>query len=446
MSLTARVLIGLGAGLGAGLALGAFREPALLAVVPVIEPVGTLWVNAIRMTVIPLVVSLLIVGVASASDMRAVGRIGGRAVMLFVLLLAAAAALALVVVPPLLAWLRIDPAASAALRESAAGTEAAVPEAMARVQSPVEWILGLVPTNPVAAAADGAILPLIVFTLAFALAASRTPAEVRRSLIAFFGAVGEAMMVLVHWILLAAPVGVFALALPLAQRLGIAAAGALVYYVILVSGVCFLFLLGLYPLAAWVGRVRLRRFARAVAPAQSVGLSARSSLAALPALIEEAEKTLKLPASVTGFFLPLAVSTFRVSVPIAVVTGSLFLAKLYGVALGPADVATVGAMAMFLSFSVPGIPGGTILTMVPALVATGVPAGGIGILLAVDTIPDMLRTTTHVTADMAAAVLLGRGEGSAAGSRADEAGADVARRSPRGAATRAGSGSEPGVP
>lgn len=420
MSLTARVLIGLGAGLGAGLAIAASGEPALLAAVPVIEPVGTLWVNAIRMTVIPLVVSLLIVGIASASDLRAVGRIGGRAVILFVLLLAAAAALALLLVPPLLGRLRIDPAASAALRAGAAGTEAATPEALARLQSPVEWILGLVPTNPVAAAADGALLPLIVFTLAFALAAGRTAPELRRSVIGFFEAVGAAMMMLVHWILLAAPVGVFALALPLAQRLGVAAAGALVYYVILVSGVCFLFLLGLYPLAALAGRVQVRRFARASAPAQSVALSARSSLASLPALIEEAEGTLSLPASVTGFFLPLAASTFRVSVPIAVVTGSLFLAKLYGVALGPAEVATVGVMAMFLSFSMPGIPGGTILTMVPALVATGVPAGGVGILLAVDTIPDMLRTTTHVTADMAVAVLLGRNRDRGAGAPVGE--------------------------
>ncbi|MBI4537924.1 MAG: dicarboxylate/amino acid:cation symporter [Gemmatimonadetes bacterium] len=412
MSLTTRVLVGLAAGLAAGVAIAASGQSALTAIVPVIEPLGTLWVNAIRMTVIPLVVSLLIVGIAS-SDARAIGRVGGRAVILFLAMLAASAALAVLVVPPLLGGLRIDPASTAALRESAAGA-AVEPQAMESLPSASEWLLSLVPTNPVRTAADGAMLPLIVFSLALALAATRIAPELRQALVRFFEALGGAMLVLVHWILLAAPVGVFALALPLAQKLGVAAAGALIYYVVLVSAVCFLAIVLLYPTAALLGGARLSAFLRAAAPAQSVALSSRSSLAALPALIEEAETRLRLPPSVTGFFLPLAVSTFRLTAPIAILTGSLFLARLYGVGLGAGQVATIAVMAVFLSFSIPGIPGGTILTMVPALLAVGVPAGGVGILLAVDTIPDMLRTTTHVTADLAVAVLLSRGRREAA--------------------------------
>lgn len=243
-----------------------------------------------------------------------------------------------------------------------------------------------------------------------ALAATRIGAQSRQALVGFFHALGEAMLVLVHWILVAAPVGVFALALPLAQRLGLAAAGALIHYIVLVSSVCLLYTLLLYPITGlWAG-VPLRVFARAAAPAQSVALSSRSSLASLPALLEEAKGSLRLPAAVTGFFLPLAVSTFRASMPIAAVTGVLFLARLYGISLGIGQLATVSVIAILLSFSVPGIPGGTILTMVPALLAVGVPAGGVGILLAVDAIPDMLRTTTHVTADLAAAVVLSRGD------------------------------------
>jgi proton glutamate symport protein len=408
VGLTARVLLGLAAGVVAGVAIAVVDHPYLHALVPLVEPVGRLWVNAIRMTVIPLVVSLLIVGVASASDMRAMRRIGGRGLGLFLLLLSAAGALAVLIAAPLFRWLPIAPEATEALR-ARAGLEAAPEAVAAAIPSAGDWLVGLVPTNPVAAAAQGALLPLIVFTIAFGLAAIQLAPEPRQLLVGFFQAVGDAMLVLVRWILDLAPLGVFALALPLAGDLGLEAAGALVYYVLLAPAICVLILAALYPLGALLGGVPIRDLARAMAPAQGVAFSSRSSLAALPALIEGAKAVLRLPPAVTGLFLPFSVSVFRISAPIGIVSGTLFLARLYGVELGPQALATITVMAVFLSFSVPGIPGGSIIIMVPVLLAAGVPIEGIGLLLAIDTVPDMFRTTTNVTAHMALAAILGGG-------------------------------------
>jgi proton glutamate symport protein len=151
--------------------------------------------------------------------------------------------------------------------------------------------------------------------------------------------------------------------------------------------------------------VPLRDFARALAPAQGIAVSARSSLAALPALIDGAS-ALGMPERVTGFFLPFSASLFRLGSAAALPVGVLFIATLYGVDLTSAQLITVGVTSVLLTFSVPGIPGGSILIMAPVLLAVGLPVEGIGILLGVDTIPDMFRTTANVTGTMTAAVVL----------------------------------------
>ena len=407
MSLTARVLIGLIAGFGLGLAASALGSPTLLAIARGIEPVGTLWINAIRMTVIPLVVSSLIAGVAGAPDPAAVGRIGGRALVIFVSVLAATAVFTIVVAPIALSGLNVDPSQAQALQESASGVNVA--ERSAALPTFRQWLVDLVPQNPIKAAADGAILPLIVFSLALGLALTRLTGTAAVTLVRFFQALAAAMLVLVRWVLALAPIGVFALAVPLATRLGFAALGAVLYYIALVVTMCLVCIAALYPVAAVLGRVTLRSFARASAPAQAVAFSSRSSLAALPAMIEGAEDILRLPKSVTSFMLPLAASMYRVGAVIGQIGGVLFLARLYGFDLAPAQLITIAVTSVLTSFSVPGVPGGSILVMVPVLLAAGLLVSGVGILLGVDTIPDMFRTTTNVTGHMAAATIVARG-------------------------------------
>jgi proton glutamate symport protein len=408
MSLTLQVLIALIAGLALGLGLAGSDASAALNTLAVLEPIGTLFINAIRMTVIPLVVSTLIVGVSSAPDPRAVGRIGARALVIFVVVLSVASGMGVLIAAPMFAVFPLEASAVEALRATAQDVSAG---GAAQVPTLAQWIIGLVPVNPIKAAADGAMLPLILFSVLFAAALTRIAPDRRTAVAKVFEGIQDASLVLVRAILAFAPIGVFALAVPLAARMGIAAAGALVTYIVIVSGICILFMgLVLYPAAVLLGRVSLREFAKAALPAQGIAFSSRSSLAALPAMLESVKDTLKLPPVIGSFFIPLAASMFRAGAGIGQTVGVLFIAKLYGVDLGTAQLLTIAVTSVITSFSVPGVPGGSILVMIPVLMSAGIPIEGIGILLGVDTIPDMFRTTTNVTGHMSAAVILARGE------------------------------------
>jgi proton glutamate symport protein len=163
----------------------------------------------------------------------------------------------------------------------------------------------------------------------------------------------------------------------------------------------------LYPVGIAAGSMAPRAFMSYCAPAQAVAFASRSSLAALPAMVESAERA-RLPPVVSRFILPLAASVFRVGGAVAMPVGVLFLARLYGATLSPAQLASVVLTVILSTFAVPGVPGGSIIAMVPVLAAVNLPIDGIGILLAVDTIPDMFRTTENVTGSMTLAAVLGR--------------------------------------
>src|ERR1043166_8177139 len=217
------------------------------------------------MTVIPLVVSMLIVGIASTGNAASVGRMGGRGIVVFLTLLTASGLTAALVAPPVLARVSLDPAAVAALRANLATTNAA--ESAKAIQTPAQWIVSLVPSNPIRSAADGTMLPLIIFALVFGLALLAIEPVLRERAVAFFRGIAESMLVIVRWILALAPIGVFALALPLVARLGLSAIGALAAYVVLVSALAVAFILFVvYPVAAVLGRVSIGAFARAVLP------------------------------------------------------------------------------------------------------------------------------------------------------------------------------------
>jgi len=409
MSLTTRVLIALIAGIGGGVAIASSGSPRLASAALAIEPLGTLWINAIRMTVIPLVVGSLIVGITSAPNARSIGRVGRGAIVFFIVTLFAAAAYAALLAPPLINRIPLDPAAIASMKASASSAGTTAAQNATNIPTFSRWLVDLVPANPVKAAADGALLPLIIFTLMFGLALLTLPAERKVPVIAFFQGLGDAALTVVRWVLQLAPLGVFALALPLATRMGASAAGALAAFVVTVIGITVSFaVVVLYPLAAVVGRVPLGEFARAIFAAQAVAFSSRSSLAALPAMIESARSRLGLPPEISGFFLPLAASTYRVAGALAQPTAVLFIARLYGVELTATQLMTVVLTVVPTTFSVPGIPAGSIIVMVPILIGAGLPAEGIGVLLGIDAITDMFRTATNVTGDMVGAVVLGR--------------------------------------
>jgi proton glutamate symport protein len=405
MKESTRVLLALVAAIFLGVLIAASHNASLVRAADVIAPIGTLWVNGIRMTVIPLVVSLLITGVASVSDIKSIGRLGGRTLVTFVLLLIGVAA---IVIPIALAMFGLLPPHGALQLPSGAVEAANEISAEGQAQTFSAWLVSLLPANPIAAAASGAMMPLNLFTLLLALAIARSPEASRQALTRFFRALSDAMLVLVHWIILAAPLGVFALVLPLAVHAGATLAGAIGFYVAAYSAASIAVTLLLYPIVAIAGRIPLRRFARAALPPQLIAFSSSSSIASLPALVETAEKNLQLPERVTGFVLPLAVSTFKIAAPVSWTIGALFVGWFYGVPLPAKSIATIAFAAVFLAFAVPGIPRGAFIMLTPLFLAIGLPAKGIGILIAVDAIPDVFATVLNTTGHLVAAALVAR--------------------------------------
>ena len=405
MKESTRVLVSLGVAVVAGVIIGASGSAPLLSAADALAPIGTIWVNAIRMTVIPLVVSLLITGVASASDVKTVGRLGGLTLLVFVAL---SATLAVVAVPLLRLLFQLSPATSGTRPALPAGAVEAASQLSApgQAQTVGAWLTSLIPTNPIAAAANGAMLQLILFTLLFAIAIARSDEHARSTLLGFFRAVSDAMLLMVRWIILLAPIGVFALVLPLAARAGSGIAGVIGFYIVAYSFGCILAILLLYLIVALVGGAPLGRFARAALPAQLIAFSSSSSIASLPALVESADVGLDLPKPVTGFVLPLAVSTFKVAAPVSWMTGALFVAAFYGVPLGPRELLIIALASVFLTFGVPGIPRGAFIMLAPLFSVIGLPLEGIGILIAVDAIPDTFATVLNVTGDLAAAAIV----------------------------------------
>jgi Na+/H+-dicarboxylate symporter len=398
---TVRILIGLAAGLAVGAALAG--QPVLDRVLAVAEPVGGLWLDALRMTIVPLVFSLLVVGVSAAAGTAAAGGVAARALGLFALLLTASAVFAAVAVSGVLSLWPAPAAAAAGLREAAGHATQKVPD----FPTMGAWLRAFIPTNPIQAAAETSMAPLVVFALLFGLAATKIRPELRASLVGFFQAVMDAMLVLVQWVLLAAPVGVFALALVVGAKAGLGAAGALGHYILILSGVCISVALLSYLIALLAG-APLLAFARAAAPAQAVAFSTQSSIAALPAMIS-GTRALGTSEAVVGVVLPLAVSLFRITSPAANLGVAIYCAHVYGTPLGVALLAAGVGVAAVISLASVGLPGQITFftTTGPICLIMGVPLELLPILLAVETIPDIFRTVGNVTADMAVASLVG---------------------------------------
>jgi proton glutamate symport protein len=401
-----RVLVALGAAIGIGAVIAATGNGQALRAADAVAPIGVLWVNAIRMTVIPLIVSLIITGIASAADVTTVGRIGARTLLVFIFLLVVMAVVIIPLAPLVFALLpegarpTLPPGATEAAREVASGAQA---------QSVGQWVSSLLPGNPIGAAASGAMVPFILFVLLFAIAIARSSATTRTTLVAFFHALGEAMMTLVRGIIWLAPIGVFVLVLPLAAHAGSSLAGAIGFYVIAYSVASIVCIALLYPLVLLTAGLPMSRFAKAALPAQLIAFSSSSSVASLPALVEAAETQLKLPVNVTGFVLPLAAAMFKIAAPVSWTVGALFVGWFYNVPMHAAQLGTIAFAAVFLAFAAPGIPRGAFIMLTPLLVAVGLPAEGVGLLIAVDAIPDTFATVLNSTGHLAAAVLVARG-------------------------------------
>jgi Na+/H+-dicarboxylate symporter len=406
------------AALIAGVVLGALarQHGAWIPLAEAVSVTGALWLDALRMTLAPLIFAVLVASVAQMAETAALGPLARRALLLFAGLITAAAAYAITATHGLLAVWPIDSAGGAGL-VAAAGQGEAPAAAPVALQA---WAKTLIPTNVVAAAAEDAILPLVVFACLFGLAITRLPPERRHPLQSFFQSAGEAMIVIVQWVLALAPLGVFGLSLALGLAAGLDALGALAHYVSVVSlitigSIGFALLLGL----AFSG-VPAGRFLRAIAPVQVIAASTQSSLASLPAMLTAAMGPLGLPARVAEFALPLAVAVFRLTSPVANLAVVVFVVHLYGLEPSLWQWAAAGAVAFIVSISSVGLPGQSsfFASIAPICMAVGAPVAVLPLLLAVEVIPDVFRTIGNVTADVSATCWLHRmdrtGKGAAA--------------------------------
>jgi Na+/H+-dicarboxylate symporter len=405
LSSTTRVLLALVAGLIAGAVVAALNVPALRTVAAFIEPVGTIWVRALQMTLIPLVISLLVTGIVATVDTGATGRLGITALGVFLALLVGTAVVAAIAATSVVSQVAIDPETTAVMRASA---DSSVIATARQLPTFAELLVSIVPANPVRAAADGAMLPLVTFAILFGLALARVRIERREAVARVFRAIADAMTVIVGWLIAVAPAGVFALSMTLVMRTGLEGVRALALYIAVFSGVNLLVIVLLYPVAVVFARQPLKHFARALAPPQAIALSARSSMAALPAMVDAARTRLGLPASVISFVIPLAVTTLRLSAPISWAVSIPFLARLYGIELAAGQLLLLIGAGILLSFSVPGLPSGSIFLMGPFITGLGIPIEAIGLLIAADAIPDLFKTVLNVTGHMTSSAIVAR--------------------------------------
>lgn len=405
MSATTRVLIGLGSGAALGIAL-AMWNPALGATLAnLVQPIGRLWLNALQMTVVPLVAALVVLGVASARDAAASGRTARRAIVMFLVLLSAGAAFAAVWAPFQLSFLPRDQALLESLR-AAIGT----PPAETPPPALSDWVAGIIPTNALAAAAASAMLPLVVSALFFGFALTRIEAARRARVVELVQAIADAMIVIVRWVLWVAPLGVFALTLAVCVTAGVGVLSALAWYVLAQCLLYVIVMLGLYLVAVFAGGQALRKFAAGILPAQVIAVSTQSSLATLPAMVEVAQNRLGCSQSVTSLVLPMAVSLFRMTSPVQYIGVSSFIAWIYGIDLSATQLAVGAALAVIISLGSVGLPGqvSLMMTNMPVAQAMGLPVAPLGLLLAVETIPDAFATLGNVTGDLTATTVVAK--------------------------------------
>jgi Na+/H+-dicarboxylate symporter len=271
----------------------------------------------------------------------------------------------------------------------------------------------IVPTNIVAAASSDSFLPLTVFALTFAFAVTKLPDDRRRVLTGFFQAVVDALLIIIKWVLKLAPIGIFALAYGVGARTGTAAFGALLHYIVCVSAIGFIVLLSAYPIGMIGGRVSFGRFARAVAPAQAVAISTQSSLASLPAMLKASTDLGASPAT-AGIVLPLSVAVFRATSPAMNLAVALYVAHWLELPIGPGQMAAGVATAAITTMGSISLPGtiSFVASVAPVALAMGIPLEVLGLLIAVETIPDLFRTVGNVTMDTAVTISVSARSGS----------------------------------
>ncbi len=399
--------------LGAGLILGlaaagaADSHPEFVRAAQWLRPIGTLFVNLLSMVVIPLVATALFTGIARLGNMRRVSRLLVRTLAFFWGTTLIAIFIGFLVGAIVLPRAVVSPDRQAALQAAAVADSSAIQKAAEGIPTGARFIVELIPANPVKAAVDGNLLPVVVFVTFLAVAAAGLPEEKRTPLLDLADATTEALIKIVHWVLLLAPIGVFALVTPIVAQQGWDVVKAMGWFITAVILGLMIFIGAVYiPALTIMGRLEPGTFLRAAFPSMMMGFSTTSSLATLPTMLQAADGDLHIPRSIAGFALPLGASVNRAGSALYQAIAVLFIARLYGIPFGFSEMFAAAAAVFLASLTVAAVPSGSVLSLLPAFTATGLPISGLSLLIGLDRIPDMFRTMTNVTGHLTGAVVV----------------------------------------
>jgi Na+/H+-dicarboxylate symporter len=393
LAIAAGLVLGLAVGLGASATGNAW----LLALAEGSAPIGAIFMNAIRMVIIPLIITIIFTSIAKLGDPRKLGRIGGLTIAYYWITLIPAIAIGMATMKFGLRF-----ASEIDMPETAAAN---VPE----LQSIVDFIVSLVPANPFAAASNGSLLPLIVFTALVAAATGTLAVERRERMINIAEDASAALIKLVWWILYTAPIGVFGLAAPVTARLGwdlVQSLGIFIVFVF-VGLVIFLAVVTL-PLVYFVAGVGPLKYLRGTFGGVSIAVSTTSTAAAIPVTREEAIENIGVSPTIANLLVPLGASMHRPGSALFQGAAIVFLAYLYGVPIPMTAIAAALLATFLVSLTVAPVPSSGVVTMAPALDAVGVPVAGLAIILGIDRIPDMMRSAVNLLGQVSAAALVDR--------------------------------------
>jgi DAACS family dicarboxylate/amino acid:cation (Na+ or H+) symporter len=402
-----RIFVGLAVGLVGGLAANvAARGPSLeWFVAHVTEPVGKIFLRLLLMLVIPLLFSALAIGVAGM-EVKNLGRMGARTLGYTVVLSAIAVFLGVTLVNVVRPGDRVPEAVRDRLAEMAPP-----PPAAGAPTSVVDFFVNLVPDNVVRAMAEGNMIGVIVFALLFGAGLSLVRTDAARRLQDAIEGLYDVSMRLIGVVIATAPIGVAALVFTTTARLGVAILQGLGAYVAVVVVALAIHQFGVYSLAVrLLGGMSPARFFRGIRLAMLTAFSTASSNATLPTAIQVADEGLGLPRSVSRFVLTVGATMNQNGTALFEGVTVLFLAQLYGVDLAIAEQVLVVLICILAGIGTAGVPAGSIPVVMMILASVGVPPDGIGLILGVDRFLDMCRTTLNVTGDLAAAVVIAKGE------------------------------------
>jgi len=437
-----RILIALGIGVALGLVLAEWGnaitesagETGFLAglirfLVNLNKTIGEVFKRSLQFIAVPIILFALVHAIGSLGDLRQLGRIGGKTAGIFACtaITSVVVGLALVnlVAPGGERFISAD--AKGKLLESLAGTPTQLADA-AKSTNPWNLVRDIMPTNPFDSLARGDMLQIVVFALLLGIALSRLPQERSRSVLAAVDTLTEAFTAIVRGIMRLAPIGVFCLIVPVVATLGFDALRSLGAYCGTVLAGLAIIQLGIYPAVVRIfSPLPLREFFRGITQVQLVAFSSSSSAATLPVTIQAVRDKLGVPADIAGFVCALGAKINMDGTALMQAVATVFLAQFYGMELTLPQQATIVITAVVSAIGSPGIPSGGMVMLVIVLRTYGVPAEGIGMILAVDRVLDMCRTVINVTGDAAVSVAVASTEGGLEPPRGADAGSAGSR-------------------